>query len=46
MLALSFLLIYVTPQIKEILMHIKNQNQVASTKTRQQTVIPIAVTKF
>lgn len=33
MLALSFLLIYVTPQIKEILMHIKNQNQVAPTQT-------------
>ena len=31
MLALNFLLIYVTPQIKEILRRIKNQNQVAQT---------------
>jgi hypothetical protein len=46
MIALSLMLIYVSPQVKEILMRTGIQNQIVPIHTKQSTTLTAAVTKF
>jgi hypothetical protein len=46
MIVLSFMLIYVTPQVKETLIRIRKQPQVVPSNRHRQSALPIRITKF